>query len=200
MIATQKDYLSNVASPDDMMSAVIGSLAARTGRSLDEWLALVETSGIDPVDQNAVRRWLRTEHGLPQNSQWAVADAAARAAGWVRPTVGEYVDGQYTGAKAALRPIYDAVAAAALSLGDDVTMEGRSTYVPFVRARQFAAVAAASRDRVDLGLRFTAPPSSDRLRAASAPGQSTHKVALRSVGEVDDEVTGWLAAAYAQNA
>lgn len=188
-----------MASPDEMMSAVLGSLAERTGRSLDEWLSVVQSSGIDPLDQNAVRRWLRTEHGLPQNSQWAVADAAARAAGWVRPTVEEYVDGQYAGAKAALRPIYDAVAVLALSLGDDVTAEGRSTYVPFVRTRQFAAVAAASRDRVDLGLRFTAPPSSSRLMAAPAPGQSTHKVALRSVREVDNEVAGLLAAAYAQN-
>jgi hypothetical protein len=188
-----------VASPDDMMSAVNESLAARTGRSLDEWLSLVESSGIDPLDQNAVRRWLRTEHGVPQNSQWAVADAAARAAGWVRPTVEEYVDSQYTGAKAALRPIYDAIAALAVSLGDDVTVEGRSTYVPFVRARQFAAVAAAARDRVDLGLRFTSPPTGGRLVAAKAPGQATHRVALRSVDEVDDEVAGWLAAAYAQN-
>ena len=182
-----------------MMSAVIESLAARTGRSLDEWLKLVESSGIDPLDQNAVRRWLRAEHGVPQNSQWAVADAAARAAGWVRPTVEEYVGGQYTGAKAVLRPIYDAVAALAVALGDDVTVEGRSTYVPFVRARQFAAVAAASRNRVDLGLRFTSVPTGERLTAGSAPGQSTHKVALRSVDEVDDEVAGWLAGAYAQN-
>ena len=92
-------------SPDDMMSAVIGSLADRTGRSLDEWLALVDASGIDPLDQNAVRRWLRSEHRVPQNSQWAIADAAARAAGWVRPSVEEYIDSQYVGAKAALRPI-----------------------------------------------------------------------------------------------
>jgi hypothetical protein len=28
----------------------------------------------------------RREHGVPQNSQWAIADAAAREAGWVRPT------------------------------------------------------------------------------------------------------------------
>lgn len=83
--------------------------------------------------------------------------------------------------------------------GDDVTVEGRSTYVPFVRARQFAAVAAASRDRVDLGLSFRAAPTGERLAAASAPGQSTHKVALRSVAEVDDEVAGWLSVAYAQN-
>jgi predicted transport protein len=188
-----------VASPDDMMSAVLGSLAARTGRSLPEWLSLVQSSGIDPLDQNAVRRWLREDHGLQQNSQWAVADAAARAAGWVRPTVEEYVDGQYTGAKAALRPIYDAVATLALSLGDDVTVEGRTTYVPFVRARQFAAVAAAARNRVDLGLRFTTPPSGVRLVTASAPGQATHKVALHAVTDVDDEIAGWLAAAYAQN-
>src|SRR5262249_25894826 len=79
------------------------------------------------------------EHGVPQNSQWAIADAAARAAGWVRPGVEEYIDSQYRGAKAALRPIYDALAAAILRLGDDVSVEGRGGYTPFVRARQFAA-------------------------------------------------------------
>src|ERR1700758_4040167 len=107
--------------PDEMMTAVREALAGGTGLSLDEWVALVQASGIDPLDQNAVRRWLRAEHGVPQNSQWAIADAAARAAGWVRPTVDEYVAGQYRGAKAALRPIYDAIAGAVTSLGDDVT-------------------------------------------------------------------------------
>jgi hypothetical protein len=72
--------------PDAMLSAVTESLAARTGRSLEQWLALVRSSGVDPLDQAAVRNWLRREHGVPQNSQWAIADAAAREAGWVRPT------------------------------------------------------------------------------------------------------------------
>ena len=185
--------------PDDMMGAVIGTLAARTGRSLEEWLALVEASGIDPLDQNAVRRWLRTEHGVPQNSQWAIADAAARAAGWVRPSVEEYIDSQYRGAKAGLRPIYDALAGAIMGLGGDVRVEGRGGYTPFVRGRQFAAVAAAARDRVDLGLRFTDPPASGRLQPSSAPGQATHKVALRSVADVDDELLHLVRVAYDQN-
>ena len=181
------------------MSAVTASLAARTGLSLDEWLALVQASGIDPLDQNAVRRWLRTEHDVPQNSQWAIADAAARAAGWVRPSVEQYIDSQYRGAKARLRPIYDALAGAIASLGDDVTVEGRGGYTPFVRGRQFAAVAAATRDRVDLGLRFTDPPASGRLEPETGPGQATHKVALRSVADVDDEVLHLLRLAYHQN-
>jgi Domain of unknown function (DUF5655)/Domain of unknown function (DUF4287) len=186
--------------PGDMMSAVSASLAERTGRPLAEWIALVQASGIDPLDQNAVRKWLRSAHGVPQNSQWAIADAAARAAGWVRPSVAEYVERQYSGPKAALRPIYDALAAAIGDLGDDVTVEGRGTYTPFVRGRQFAAVAAAARDRVDLGLRFTDPPPAGRLQPATAPGQATHKVSLRSVADLDDEVRRLLRAAYEQNA
>jgi hypothetical protein len=78
-----------------MLSAVAASIADRTGRSLDEWLAIVAGSGIDPLDQNAVRRWLRDEHAIGQNTQWALADAAARAAGWVRPSVEAYIDEQF---------------------------------------------------------------------------------------------------------
>jgi len=186
--------------PEEMLSAVSQSLAARTGRSLEQWVELVRSSGLDPLDQNAVRGWLRREHGVPQNSQWAIADAAARAAGWVPPTFSEYVDRQYAGAKAALRPVYEALAAAITELGDDVTAEGRGTYIPFVRGRQFAAVAAATRDRVDLGLRFTDPPASPRLRPGGGPGQATHTVSLRGAQEVDDEVRHLLSAAYEQNA
>jgi predicted transport protein len=170
----------------------------RTGRTLEEWVDLVGSSGVDPLDQNGVRRWLKEVHGLPQNSQWAVADAAARRAGWTRPSVEEYVDGQYTGRKAALRPVFDAVRAAVEELGDDVTVEGRGGYVPFVRRRQFAAVAATT-SRLDVGLRLPDPPASPRLRPATAPGSATHKVAVGSVAEVDDELRGLLRAAYEQN-
>jgi len=162
--------------PDDMLTAVSDSLAARTGRSLEQWLALVRSCGVDPLDQSAVRNWLRREHSVPQNSQWAIADAAAREAGWVRPTVSEYVDRQYAGPKAALRPIYDALATVIGGLGGDVTVEGRGTYTPFARGRQFAAIAAAARDRVDLGLRFSDPAAGApvaagrRTRAGHAQG------------------------------
>ena len=180
------------------MSAVTDSLAERTGRTPAEWVALVAASGVDPLDQNAVRRWLRETHGVKQNSQWAIADAAALAAGWVRPSVEDYIDGQFIGTKAALRPVFDAVRTAALALGEDVTVEGRGTIVPFVRRRQFA-VTATTTSRLDLGLRFTDPPASTRLAPATAPGQATHRVQLFSVADVDDEVRALLQAAYEQN-
>ncbi len=79
-----------------------------------------------------------------------------------------------------------------LALGDDIDVEGRSTYTPFVRGRQFAVVAPSTRTRVDLGLRFTDPPASDRC-------QRTHRVPT-SVDQVDGELEGLIRLAYDQNA
>ena len=187
-----------MSSPDDMLAAVATSMAERTGRTLDGWVELVMASDVDPLDQKAVRAWLRDVHGVKQNTQWAIADAVATKAGWQRPSVDEYTGSQYTGAKAALRPIYDAIEELALGLGEDVRAEGRSTYVPFVRSRQFAAVQAGAK-HVDLGLRFTDPPDSPRMAPAKAPGQSTHRVRLSTVDEVDGDVHALLRAAYEQN-
>lgn len=186
-------------SPDDMMAAVTASMAERTGRTLDEWATLVhDTSGVDPLDQNAVRRWLKDVHGVPQNTQWTIAFEVAERAGWVRPDVDGYVEMQYTGRTAGLRPVYDALEAALLGLGDDVRREGRSTYVPFVRARQFAAVAATTATRVDVGLRFVDPPDDPRLVPARAPGSATHRVGVTDVSQVGD-LLPLLRAAYEQN-
>jgi hypothetical protein len=71
--------------------------------------------------------------------------------------------------------------------------------VPFVRGRQFAAVAASTRTRVDLGLRFTDQPRSGRLEPAKGFAQATHVVRLTEPGQVDDELLGLIGTAYDQN-
>ena len=183
-----------------MMAAVTESMLERTGRSLESWAELVERDGgVDPLDQKAVRAWLKNAHGVRQNSQWAIAFEVARRAGWVEPDVEGYVNRQYDGPKQTLRPVFDVLRQALTGFGDDVHLEGRSGYTPFVRRRQFAAVAAATRSRVDLGLRFVEAPSSSLLVASNGPGQSTHKIGLVSPDDVTDEVVALARAAYEQN-
>jgi hypothetical protein len=63
----------------------------------------------------------------------------------------------------------------------------------------FAAVQAATRTGVDVGLRFIDAPDSELLRPADAPGQATHRLSLTGVNQVDDEVRRLLLAAYEQN-
>lgn len=185
-----------------MMAAVTTSMTERTGRSLDEWVALVRESGPDPLDQRAVRAWLKDVHGVPQNSQWAIADAAATGAGWQRPDVDAYTDALYSGSKAHLRPIHDAIMTLAEALGEDVSREGRGTYIPVVRKTQFVAVAPGPRGTVRVGFRFRgAAPEDERLSPAKGFAQATHWLHLAADADEDDlrSLEPLLEAAYRQN-
>lgn len=190
--------MARMTSPADMMTSVTDGMKVRTGKTLEEWVRLVLSAGIDPLDQKEVRSWLK-EQGVLQNTQWAIADAAARAAGWERPSVEAYIDLQYQGEKAPLRPIFDALREILEGLGEDVSVEGRGGYTPFVRKRQFAAVKASTKTRVDLGLRFKQAPDSDLLSTSNLPGQSTHKLGLTSVEQITDEVIELIWLAYEHN-
>lgn len=191
--------MTKMASPSDMMESMTDNLKTHTGKTLEEWVEHVLASDLDPLDQKSVRNWLKKEHGLLQNSQWTIADAAARAAGWVRPSVEGYIDSQYQGQKAALRPIFDALREIIEGLGEDISVEGRNGYTPFVRKRQFAAVRAATKTRIDLGLRFKEEPQSELLSKKSLPGQSTHKIGLSSLEDITDELRDLIRLAYEQN-
>jgi predicted transport protein len=185
-------------SPNDMTAAVSDNIQKNTGKTLEEWVAAVLESGLDPLDQNSVRKWLKSEHNIPQNTQWAIADAAARAVGWVRPSPDGYIDSQYQGKKAILRPIFDSIRAAIMRIDPLVSVEGRGGYTPFVHKRQFTAVKASSK-MVVLGLRYREAPSSDRLLEGKATGQCTHRVELTSPEQVDEEVIRLLTIAHEQN-
>lgn len=190
--------MARMTSPADMMTSVTDGMKERTGQTLEEWVLAVQASGTNPLDQKAVRSWLKGQ-GVLQNSQWAIADAAARAAGWERPSMEGYIDSQYQGEKAPLRAIFDTLREIIVGLGEDVSVEGRGGYTPFVRKRQFAAVQASSKTRVDLGLRFRQAPDSALLSTTSLPGQSTHKLGLISVEQITDEVIEMIRLAYEQN-
>ena len=185
-----------------MMSALAASMRERTGRDLDEWVALVEASGVDPLDQKAVRGWLAAEHGVKQNTQWAIADAAARAAGWTPPTLEESTAALYSGKKAALRPLHDRVLAMALACGEDAEAQARGTYIPVVRGSQFAAIAPGPCGTLRVGLRFRdAPPATPGLEPAKGFAQASHWVHLETDASDEDvaALEPLLAAAYAQN-
>lgn len=162
--------------PADMMAAVVTGLQERTGRTLAQWLDEVQEAGLDPLEQRSVRAWLRAR-GVPKNSQWAIADAAAREAGWVPPDVEASTATLYGGTKAHLRPLHDAIVEMTHALGPDVEAQPRGTYIPLVRRTQFLALAPGPRDTLRVGFRFRGEvPHDDRLRPAKSFAQATHWV------------------------
>jgi hypothetical protein len=95
-----------------MVQKWIKELANKTGRSLDEWIALAKDSG--PPTEKELREWLKKEHKLAANSAAWIAERADGKGTSVfdspetyLKTAGEWVEAQYSGSRAALHPLYE---------------------------------------------------------------------------------------------
>ena len=177
---------------DDTTRKLLESLPAKTGKSLDEWSAVLQQTGLEKHMQMV--GFLKTEHGVTHG--FANSIALLHRERGVERTDDDLVDAQYAGAKQALRPIHDRLVEVARSLGDDVEIAPKRTSVSLRRSKQFALIEPASAQRIALGLNLGDVPSTGRLLAAS--GMCTHRVDVRTLDEVDDELEQWLARAYAR--
>lgn len=145
------------------------------------WEAIKE-AGWEPVRQISV------------DSTWS----ALRFRPAASDTDEEAIAAQYGGAKAHLRPILDKVVSEAVDFGPDVTLNVRKSYVALVRGRQFGNIVPSTGSRVDLVLKLPGVKAGGLLQPSGniGSGSMTHKIALASVDEVDDQVIGWLRQAY----
>jgi hypothetical protein len=183
-------------------------LVERTGRSLLEWVTLTERDG--PPTERERRIWLKEVHGHGTNvAGWIAERAAGKGAELDSPeayleVAPVWVEGMYAGGKAGLRPIHDELIRLGRSLGPDVKVCPCETIVPFYREHVFAQIKPSTRTRLDLGLALGSlkrPPA----RLVDTGGfarkdRITYRIALSSVGEIDDEVRRWLRTAYERDA
>lgn len=177
---------------DDAAAKMIANLEAKTGRSLDEWIIIVERSGLSK--HNEVIKFLKSEHGFTHGYANLVSLSARKKA--EPATTLSLVDQQYA-KKEALRPIYDALINAVEQFGDDVELAPKKAYVSLRRNKQFGLVQPSTKTRVDVGLNLGDMATSDRLeRSGSFNSMVSHRIRLTAVEDVDDQLISWLYQAY----
>ena len=109
----------------------------------------------------------------------------------------DLIASRYGGAKAHLKPIYDAIISALKDLGDDVEVAPKKSYVSLRRKKQFALVQPSTKTRVDVGLNLKGVAATDRLEASgSFNAMVSHRVRLESDAQVDAQLRTWLETAY----
>jgi hypothetical protein len=184
-------------SPKEMREAIARNLPEKTGRSFEEWVALTRKDG--PSERKEMIAWLKTRHELGTvTANFIAAEAAGRSIVDEYADEGALLDGMYSGERAALRPLYDGLAAAGRKLGKDVVLTVCKTYVGMRRARQFAILKPTTRTRVDLGLVLPNVKPQGRLVKAGSIGNDrmTHRLEITTKKEIDATVKDWLKAAY----
>lgn len=186
--------------PEQMRRAIIHNLPEKTGRSLEEWIDILTSGGPGSRKERISR--LKSEYGLGHGQAQTIVSEAEKPADYRPPMPTELIEAQYSGDKAALKPIFDRLIKAAKGLGKDVTIDPRKTYVSLQRQRQFGLIQPATKTRVDVGLVLPGARSGARLKDAGSfgSGRTTHKVGLTRPQEVDGELVGWLKSAYEQDA
>jgi hypothetical protein len=189
-----------------MMQDWVAMLKTKTGRSLEEWLALVKRDG--PKGEAARREWLKKEHGLGTNSAWWLAERAGDNPGprdddpeAYLETAAAYVEEQYAGKREPLRPIYELLLKLGRGTGKGVKVCPCKTIVPLYREHVFAQIKPSTNTRVDLGLALAKHTGKVPTRLIDTGGKEkkdriTHRIPIERVDQIDAEVQKWLKVAY----
>ena len=111
-------------SPEEMAAAMIANMKDKTGKTLEQWLVIAQRTGA--TKHGEVVKALKSDHGMTHGYANLVAHKLLKSDAGSRVASGEdLVGAQYSGAKAQLKPIYDAIARAVLTFGDDVELADR---------------------------------------------------------------------------
>ena len=179
----------------------LAELKEKTGRSMEEWIALVKKEG--PKDEKSRREWLKTKHKMGTNSAWWIAERAEGKGGdedtpevYLKAAV-RYVEEQYAGPKEKLRPIFDKLLTLGKSLGSDVKACPCKTIVPLYREDVFAQIKPTTNSRIDLGCALTHYKGKLPGRLIDTGGLAkkdriTHRIEITAMEQIDNEVKKWL--------
>ena len=174
------------------------NIQTKTGKTLDQLRAIIAESGLSKHSE--IRDMFIARFGLGfgdasmlvHYAQASDGQTAAEASG---ASTEDVLAGIYSGAKAGLRPIHDALMGVIEPLGQ-FEIAPKKGYVSLRRKRQFAMIGPATNTRVELGLNMKGVAATDRLEALPAGGMCQYRVRLGGASEVDAEVVAWIKQAY----
>jgi hypothetical protein len=193
----------------DPLAATITQLKniqARTGKTIAELHAAVAASGAAKHGER--RSWLMQHYKLGHGDANAVAlfigkplpDLSGGAPTAAVATAATAADSDplaaiYTGAKAGLRPLHEAVMSKITALGA-FDVAPKKSYISLRRKKQFAMVGPATKDSIEIGLNAKDLPEHARLKPQPAGSMCNATTRITNAAQVDAQLQGWLRQAY----
>lgn len=185
----------------DLEKAVATQLAnieKRTGRSIHDLAQMLRASGLAKHGEQValLKRELGMGHGDANLLAHHLRKLDAAAAGQAGPaTPAAAVDALYSGTKAHLRPIHDALMKAIRGFGD-FEEAPKKTYVSLRRKKQFAMIGPATNSQVEVGINLKDVEPTGGLVALPPKSMCDYKIRLDGAGDVTPELLSWLRKAY----
>ena len=174
---------------------MISNLEQKTNKSFDEWLVIARSSGLGKTRE--IINHLKSEHGLTHGYSNLIALSSSKSVNSATAGGDELVAAQYAGAKADLRPIYDALIQAVQAFGDDVELSPKKAYVSLRRSKQFGLIQPSTKTRLEVGINLKDQEAAGRLEASRIfNSMVSHRARLASLSDIDADLLSWLKQAY----
>jgi hypothetical protein len=180
-----------------MHRRIRAQLERQTNRTVDDWKTRLAAESLP--DEESLRAWL-ARHEVTGYPQTLLVWESFGHPEFLLASADDLVDAQYED-RPHLRPILDAVLAAAAGFGG-VDVQARKTYISLLTSRRtFAVVRATTKKCVDVGLRLRGVDPTVRLVAAKGVGSDSInlRVGLLSPEDLHDEAIDRLHRAYQEN-
>jgi len=179
---------------DPAAKTMIENLKKNTGKSLEQWIAIVKKQNF--AKHGEMMKFLKTEHGFTHGFANLVSLKARAADAGSVADKDSLVDAQYKG-KEHFRPLYDKLLANILKFGKDVEVAPKKAYVSLRRKKQFGCLNPATKSRFEIGINLKGQKGKGKLQEINkANAMFSHKIDLKGLEDVDQEVMDWLKKAY----
>jgi Domain of unknown function (DUF5655)/Domain of unknown function (DUF4287) len=184
-----------MADPQAALATQLRNIETKTGKTLAQLREIVAKSGLSKHGE--VRAMLQDKLGLGHGDANTLAHAVKEApvAAAAGGAAADPLDAIYSGAKAGLRPLHEAVMKKIAALGA-FEIAPKKTYLSLRRKKQFAMVGPATMDAIEIGLNAKGLPTHTRLKVMPPGGMCQVTLRLGDAKEVDAALLGWVRAAY----
>ena len=181
--------------PAEFEQEFIQTAQEKTGKTLDDWLAVVAARGFSK--QMEILNWLKAEHKLNHMQAGFVASIFLNKGKLVYQNDGDLLGNQFAKCEV-MRPLFESVAERILNDFTGTQLIPKKTYLSFTAQREFAAINIKPKE-IRLGLDLGDEAVTERLQRSKLSGpmpRISHMVVLTDISELDQQVSDYLNQSY----
>lgn len=179
---------------DKAEQTMIDNLKKNTGKSLEEWIVIVQNKGFEKHGE--ILKFLKEEHAFTHGFANLVALKSRGTDAGSATNQDDLISNQYAG-KEHFKPLYDKLMSEIQKFGNDIEIAPKNAYVSLRRKKQFAILQPATKTRFEVGINLKGQEPKGKLEEIkSANAMCSHKINLTDIDSIDTEVINWIKTAY----
>ena len=185
-----------MSSLDQAVQTQLNNIQKKTGKSLAELAAIAKKSGL--TKHGELRDMFKEKLGLGHGDANSLVHAILASDG-TRAAEGKnedvVLDEIYSGAKAGMRPIHEALMKHITKFGE-FEIVPKKGYVSLRRKKQFAMIGPKTNTRFEVGINAKDLKKNARLLEQPKGSMCNYIVQINDAQEVDAELVAWVKSAF----